>query len=98
MEFDLISFLPNDERTHGARLESEGKEIEGLKHRCCDAACCASSFLDEGSCDDTESASGTGRGVNDVVDLGSDWDHRQPNLLNQTNLHGILGGENPSAM
>lgn len=37
----------NVERTHGARLESEGKEIKGLKHRCCDAACSESSFWDD---------------------------------------------------
>jgi hypothetical protein len=34
-----------DERTHGARMEILGNEIEELKHRCCDAACSASSFL-----------------------------------------------------
>lgn len=46
-EITISVFDANVERTHGARLESEEKEIKGLKHRCCDAACSESSFWDD---------------------------------------------------
>ena len=52
----------------GGTAAQDPENKETAERRLPRMTCCASSFLDEGSCDDTESASGAGRGVNDVVD------------------------------
>ena len=49
----LQSLIPNDERTHGAPMESQEKATEPLTHRFRDAACCASSFVLRGHVDES---------------------------------------------